>query len=235
MDRRKQGGNVSQVVGNLPAIIENDEGLYEGDLAYYYYIVDARAKNLWHPYHNFRHMFHVMFACYLACQFYRDVLSRREIRNLLIAALFHDFDHSGMMGHDDLNIERALRGLKAHILPKDLPFFDAIAALMRGTEFPYRVPVEQLDLCGKILRDADMSQAFSVAWIQQVIYGLAAEWKMRPIDVLKQQEPFLRKVSFLTEWGRRQFSACEIEAKIREAQRLIELYERGEAEAAQKG
>ena len=36
-------------------------------------------------------MLHVTWLCYQAADFYRDRLTPRQIRNLLIAALFHDF------------------------------------------------------------------------------------------------------------------------------------------------
>ncbi len=146
------------------------------------------------------------------------------MRNLLIAILFHDFDHSGMLGEDDLNIERAVRGLQKHILPKDLPFLGEISALIReATQYPYVVAADQLSLSGQILRDADVSQVFSVAWIQQVIIGLASEWGKTPIDVLKMQEPFLRTLKFHTQWAKEQFPQRDIEAKIAEAHELIKL------------
>ena len=173
-----------QVLYAVPQILRNDDGVYAGNLVYYGRVLFNHAQNLMHPYHNFRHMFHVLWLCHEACRFYKDVLSRQQMRNLLIAALFHDFDHSGMFGYDDLNIERSIRGLRRHILPNDAPCLDRIASLVAITQYPYVAVPEQLDLCGKILRDADISQAFSVAWIQQVVFGLAAEWRKPPLEVL---------------------------------------------------
>jgi probable HAF family extracellular repeat protein len=46
--------------------------------------------------------------------------------------------------------------------------------LTHATQYPYVVDGEVIDLCGKIIRDADMGQTFSVAWIQQVLIGLQA-------------------------------------------------------------
>lgn len=145
--------------GSLPEILRNDENLYLGNLVYYFGVVWRQAQNLQKPYHNFRHMFHVLYMCYQACVFYADELSPREMRNLLIAAMFHDFDHSGMMGNDDLNIERAIRGLRKHLLSEDQPESENIAGLIRATEYPYKVPSENLcGLLAPILRDADMSR-----------------------------------------------------------------------------
>ena len=209
--------------GSIPEIIRNDDRLYEGDLVHYRRVVCKHARNLHHPYHNLRHMLHVLWLCYQACMFYEDTLSRRQMRNLLIAALFHDFDHSGLLGDDDLNIEKALRALRKHILPEDRESVDEIADILKATEFPYKVSSDSLGLAAKIIRDADMSQALSVAWIQQVILGLAAEWRKTALDILQMQGPFMSNLRFLTEWGQKMFPQKVIDAKIEEARELLEL------------
>jgi hypothetical protein len=50
-----------------------------------------------------------------------------------------------------------------------------IEALIEATHFPYKVDSQKLDLLGKIIRDADLAQALSPVWIQQVVLGLALE------------------------------------------------------------
>jgi hypothetical protein len=208
--------------GSLPAILMNDLGIYEGDLGDYLLPVFT-ARNSGNPYHNYRHVTHVFFLCYQACMFYADKLTPREMRNLLVAALFHDFDHPGTPGPDTVNIEIAVAGLRRHLLPEDAAHFDDIASLIRATEYPYRMPTENLDLSAQILRDADMSQAMSVAWLQQVVFGLAAEWKMEPIEVLKKQPDFHRALRFHTTWAQQEFPQSSIEEKIAEATELIEI------------
>jgi len=217
---------------SLPEAIRNDGRLYQGNLVHYARVLFHHAQNLAHPYHNFRHMFHVLWLVHEACRFYRDELTPREMRNALVAALFHDYNHSGMFGDDDLNIERAIRGLRRHVATEDLPYIEVIVELIRGTQFPNVVPSDELDLCGKILRDADLSQAFSVAWIQQVVFGLAAEWGRKPIEVLRMQEPFHRNLAFQTEWARTTFTQDAVDAKIREARELLELLEPAPEEGA---
>jgi len=49
----------TEISGDLPQIIANDEKLYEGDLIYYFQVLFLKANNLYNPYHNFRHMSHV--------------------------------------------------------------------------------------------------------------------------------------------------------------------------------
>ncbi len=221
--------STERVRGSLPSIIHNDGGLYESDLVGYFRTIFFTAQNLDRPYHNFRHMFHVTWLCYQACLFYCSELTKRQRRNLLIAAMFHDFDHSGMMGNDDLNIARAIRGLEKHLTDEDRPHFDDISSLIRATEYPYKISSDQLELRAQIIRDADLSQGLSVAWIQQVVFGLAAEWGKKPLEVLKSQIPFCGNLKFHTEWGQQMFPQKSIEGKIREVRELLDLLEVPEA------
>lgn len=208
---------------SIPAIVLNDEYLYEGNLAHYFQVVFRHARNLDNPYHNFRHLFHMLWLAYNACKFYAHILTKRQMRNLLIASLFHDFDHSGKAGNDDLNIEIAIRGLQKHIAPEDAIYFDDICKIIRPTQYPYVVSADTLDLSAQIMRDADVSQVFSTAWIQQVIFGLAKEWGMDPIKVLEMQEPFLSKVVFTTDWAKGLFGPKVVKDKVAEAHALVAI------------
>lgn len=212
-----------QTRGNIPQIVRNDENLYQGNLICYFRAVFNNARNLRYPYHNFRHIFHVMWLCYDACMFYRQQLTKREMRSLLIAAMFHDFDHSGTMGDDDINILRAVRGLERHLSEEDKAHLSEISAIIKVTEYPYKTSSDQLDLTAQIIRDADLGQAFSVAWIQQVVFGLASEWNKKPVEVLKMQGPFLLNLKFRTEWAQQMFPNIEIIKKIQEANELLGL------------
>lgn len=214
-----------QVTGSIPIIIRNDEGLYEGNLIQYFRVVFYQARNLFNPYHNFRHMFHVLWLCYQACKFYKDKLTPREMRNLLIAAMFHDFGHSGSIADDDINILVAKRGLERCILEEDKPYLDEIERIMDATEYPHKVPSEELHLTGQIIRDADLSQTMSAVWIQQAVFGLAQEWGQKPIEVLRQQGPFISSLKFFTKWARQTFPQSDIAEKLREVEELLSLLE----------
>lgn len=212
-----------QTRGDIPKIIGNDDKLYDGDLIHYFRMVFNHARNLRYPYHNFRHMMHVLWLCHNACIYYKALLTPREMRNLLIAALFHDFDHSGLMGDDDINIMRALRALEKHLLPEDRPYLEDISMLIKATEYPYKVSTGTLGLMAQIIRDADVSQALSVAWVQQVIFGLAGEWGKKPIEILKMQGPFMTGLKFWTKWGQEMFPQNVIDDKITEAWAFLEI------------
>lgn len=214
---------ISEAKGSIATIIRNDDKLYGGNLVHYFRIIFNHAQNLQNPYHNFRHIFHVLWLCYQACFYYRGHFSPELIRDLLIAAMFHDMDHSGMAGNDDLNIERAVRGIQKHILPEDEKNLSRIISLIRITEYPYKVPTEELTLYAQILRDADMAQALNVAWIQQVVFGLAEEWRKSPKEVLEAQINFHGNLKFHTEWAKERFPQTEIDAKIAEAKELLEF------------
>ena len=67
-----------EISGDLPKIIGNEENLYEGNLIYYFRVLFFRANNLYNPYHNFRHMSHVLWLCYKACQYYSHELPPRQ-------------------------------------------------------------------------------------------------------------------------------------------------------------
>jgi hypothetical protein len=216
--------NAFQVNGTLPDIILNRDNVYEGDLRHYLKILWDFAQNLNHPYHNFRHMTHVLFLCHDACVYYGRKLTRREKRNLLIAALFHDFDHSGMFGHDDLNITRAVRGLRKHILSEDLVELGNIEYLILVTKYPHTEPVSRFTLSGQIMCDADLSQALNPAWIQQVVFGLASEWGNTPTEVFSAQEDFiLNSLRFATEWAHARFPQEVIAKKLEEVRLFMDI------------
>ena len=215
-----------EISGDLPKIIGNEENLYEGNLIYYFQVLFFRANNLYNPYHNFRHMSHVLWLCYKACQYYSHELQPRQMRVLLIAALFHDFDHTGRphRGDEDINIEIAISGVRRYLASDDRALMPEIEALIEATHFPYKAD-SHLDLLGKIIRDADLVQALSPVWIQQVVIGLAREAGVSPLEMLKAQSSFLTSLRFNTRWAQQLFPQELIDAKIAEAEQLRRLLE----------
>jgi len=211
--------------GTLDQIITNASGLYEGNLIPYFQIVFYKAKNVNHPYHNFRHMMHVTYLCHDACQFYANTLNKRQMRTLLIAALFHDFDHRGTLGEDSLNILLAIRGIEKYVLPDDKPYLADIIDLIQATEYPYKTASSDLPLSQQIIRDADLSQSLNSAWIQQVVFGLSVEKQKKPLEILKSQRDFHQSLKFATEWAHTLWPHELIEAKMDEAANLLKILE----------
>jgi hypothetical protein len=173
-------------------------------------------------------MSHVLWLCYKACRYYSDKLPPRQMRILLIAALFHDFDHTGRPypGENDpdgINIEIAIAGLRRYLASEDNPLKPEIEALIDATHFPYKIASENLDLLGNIIRDADLAQALSPVWIQQVVIGLARESGVKPLAMLEAQSSFLATLRFNTRWAQQLFPQELIDAKIAEAEKLRRL------------
>lgn len=216
-------GDTLEIRGSIPEIIKNKRGIYEGDLVHYFRIVFLCAENLNNPYHNLRHMCHVLWMCYLACIFYSKVLTKRQIRNLLIAALFHDFNHTGKTGPDKVNIDRAVIALRKYIGTEDTEELENIEALIKITEWPHTIPTGKLTLSGQILRDADYSQALNVSWIQEVIFGLAKEWGKTPTILLIDQSVFLQNLKFHTAWAQQMFPENLIQEKIDEVKEFLDI------------
>jgi len=210
--------------GNIPQIINNEDNLYEGNLRHYLKVV-FEAPNIYHGYHGLRHMLHVTWACYEACVYYakRSKLDKRRRRNLLIAALFHDYGHAGKPGDDAANIKVATEALVQHLLPEDEAHSEEIVLILGATQFPHADLGKEITLEQAIIRDADMSQAFGVVWIGDILAGFGAELGKTPKEMLLQQQKFLTGLKFHSDFGRVFYGRGAIEAKISETLDLLEI------------
>ena len=204
---------------NVIQIITNPDAKYPGDLKHYLKVV-WYSPNVNVPYHNLRHMLHVMWATYHGAEFYKDEISPRTLRNMLIAALFHDYNHPGETGNDARNIEIAIRGLKTFLLPIDQPHLGEISEYIKATQFPH-LKLE-LTLAAKIVRDSDIAYTLSDAWIQTVSFGLNQEIGLSTEEMLRSQEGFLRSLKFETEWAEKEYTP-RIDLRIAEANEMCEV------------
>lgn len=204
-------------------LINNIEGWYDGDLKYYFKLI-FNAPNINNPYHNFRHLLHVAWEAHDAIGFYHTHspgdISKRNARAILIAALFHDYGHKGVMGNDHENIATAIDVIRNNILNEDKDLLIDIERLISATEYPLIDCELTLDV--QIIRDADMSQSFGDTWLQQIVFGLAKEYKMSAVDFLKQQLIFIPNVSFNTQWGKDKFDSQKNE-RVVEVKSILEL------------
>ena len=200
-------------------IIKNKEGSYKGDLAHYFRVL-WHSPNILHPYHNLRHMLHVTWATYQGAMYYKDQLSDEQIRALLIAAMFHDYNHTGTTGNDSVNIQMAINGMRTHALPMDRNLIEESCKYIRATQFPHLN--ENFDLPSLILRDVDVAYTLSDVWIQLVNFGLNQELGMSPEQMLKGQESFLSNMKFHTEWGEKTYRP-KIQPRIDEVKEMIEV------------
>lgn len=214
---------------DIISIVKNDEGFYEGNLIHYFKVM-FNAPNACNPYHNFRHMAHVMCKAYEGAKFsnYLGLYGPRRFRALLIGAMFHDYGHSDKMINDVYEIKTAMKGLGDNILEEDLDLAPEIYSLITLTQYPHANTV--LTLGAEILRDADISQLFSDVWLQQIVFGLSKEMSISsestisPLQLLKKQISYLHDLRFYSDWGKKTFYP-QVRYKIEETRALLSILE----------
>ena len=164
-----------------------------------------------------------MFSCYDAIKFYRNEISKTEARQLLIAAILHDLDHSGTKKDDSIQVNQAIESFNKNIDEKDKIYQQEIEEIIRATQYPYIIETEKLPLLQQIIRDADMTQTFSEAWIQQIIFGLGKEWGYRPTEMLERQKTMLEGFKWHTKWAEERYGQNAINAKLKEVLELLKI------------
>jgi len=216
----------SKYSGDIAKIATNADGLYEGDLRRYVKVI-LQAPNIYNGYHGLRHMLHVLWVCYQACEYYARLgkLTPPRMRRLLIAAIFHDYYHSGKSGDDKENIAEAIKGLRFHLLVEDYPYLEEIENILRATQFPHEDLGSTATLEQRILRDADVSQAFGPVWIGDILAGFGSELEKTPLEMLKQQLGFLNTLKFHSDFGKVFYGEDALHAKKVETMDLIAILE----------
>ncbi len=204
------------IVGAIPAIVRNQDGLYgEGNLDHYYQGLVFNATS--NPYHNPGHIMYVLKRVHEACEYDRGkVLTPRHVRDALVGAILHDyghlgraFDKAGNAIDDAVNIERAIAGLREHVAEEDRPRLAEIESVILATQFPHADLQLDLsnpcDLIRQVIREADLSQILDPGWFNQIIIGLAEELNMPRIKMLEKQPGWLKALGakyFVTDWAR---------------------------------
>ena len=153
------------------------------------------------PYHNLNHMLVVVRHCYYALV-YEELLERQMSEELLMAALFHDYDHSMGEHTDKVNVGFAKHHLRNFIEANEIDLdIDFMEKIIDATEYPYVIPVEDLNIHQKIIRDADLCQVYEYNWLQQNILGLCEELELELEVMVTGQRKFLEGVETLTSYG----------------------------------
>ena len=167
----------------------------------YTYVMDTNiAKYL--PYHN---NFHLENVCKYALLNAEGRVSFEEQRLLAVAALFHDYNHTGSSKNDNENIEIAVR--EFNIFIKNFLFIpesdiNTIIQIIKGTRYPYLTDGSELPEIGKMLRDADLLQGlFCENYINGVVRAIATESGIPIENMLKGQIDFLTNSTYLTTYA----------------------------------
>jgi hypothetical protein len=114
-------------------------------------------------YHSIYHGICVALNAYEGAQ--HEKLSNSQTKSLVLASIFHDYDHSGGTLPDTGNIIRAIRGLteaayhdKTFGMELTIEEFTQTIQILGITKYPYEKTPESL--MEKIIRDADLMQAY---------------------------------------------------------------------------
>jgi hypothetical protein len=170
------------------------------ELEYDWFVQNNPSNNL--PYHNLFHTQCMIENCYDGAQYYN--LPYDATQQLLTAALFHDFAHTGGKELDSENIRRALHDGLWKLYGGELP--KLIWECVKCTQYPYvREPftIEQ-----RIIRDADLMQFRFSNWEEMLFVNLKKEMEeMRRCSIsdeemLVGQRKFWSDVTFFTDWGK---------------------------------
>jgi hypothetical protein len=151
-------------------------------------------------YHNNEHMINVFNNAMVLFNHYKDEYKLPPYHKLILglAALFHDFNHSGGRLKDSENIELALVALKEFLVTiNKSDLYDDIKNIIIATEFPH-LDID-LDILQKIIRDADTMGGIIDGW-KSVVTNLASEYNKTLVEFIPTQIKFLDTVKFNTDY-----------------------------------
>jgi len=165
-----------------------------------YILKNNTSNNL--PYHNLNHLLCVVKYCYNASVYYN--LPEKEEKELLLAALFHDVNHSGGKEKDSVNVKNAIdifsKFFNLNLKYSNCDIYEIIN-IIKATEYPYVIEPVNMSLRELIIRDADLMQVGEYNWIQQNMLGLSQEMNITLDKMIAGQTIFLTNSSFNTKWG----------------------------------
>lgn len=156
------------------------------------------------PYHNLYHTQGMAVNCYYLGLYAQ--LPYDDLRVLVLAALFHDFGHSGGVCPDADNIQVALAAFQRYAVEVKYPeaLVAKVVRVIEATQFPYVRDIE--DELDAIIRDADQLQLTLDGWYTMLFQGLRREFahKMGEMDLkafCALQRKYLPTVKYHSQWG----------------------------------
>ena len=167
------------------------------------YVIDNN-KGAYNPYHSNFHLIDVFTTSMEISNTY-DVLTEKDIIEIGIATLFHDFNHSaGKMSKDSDNISLAIIGLVDFFMKNESRIKEygidelEIEVLIGITEYPH---IRELyTIKEMIVRDSDMIQCYNRNWFLNVITGfLQREIGLTIQDSIQTQIKFIQNIEYYTE------------------------------------
>jgi hypothetical protein len=167
------------------------------------YIIDYN-KGAYNPYHSTFHLLDVFTTSMEIANTY-DTLTEKDRLEIGLAALFHDFNHSGgKYKRDADNITLAIIGLTEFfswndMLVKDMGVDEfVVEELINITEFPHQREPETIKQ--KIIRDSDMIQCYNKNWFLNVITGFQQrEIGLTIQEGIQNQIKYLKNIQYYTD------------------------------------
>lgn len=146
------------------------------------------------PYHGTQHLYTVALRCFEGGQVHG--YSEKNLRELTLAGLFHDYAHP-LHTDDEVNLSEAVKGWYKLGEPYGVDASSGtIERLIWATKFPHSHPVDMLEA---IIQDADMMQSLEPD--REVFYqGLSME-SGKAMDE-ESSVSFMQSQKIHTEWAR---------------------------------
>lgn len=164
-----------------------------------YVINNNKANNA--PYHNLNHMLTVTRHVYNGIE-YMGLTDIKRNEEILITALFHDFNHSMGKEVDAINISYAKEGLSKFLSENNFDFdIEFMFSILDATQFPYILPASELNTYQLLIRDCDLCQGFEYDWVKQCTLGLSIEMNYSFNDIVKGNRAFLLNSEYHTSYG----------------------------------
>lgn len=189
--------------------------------------VDRDNPSVEAPYHGSIHVGAMVTAVHEALCWYRSACDDAlQNRSLIIAAAFHDYDHTGGREKDYFNIQRAVHGFNAwhqkrmsHVIVHGHEYDSGLVSeLIHSTEFPY--PWKAKNLMQGILRDADLMMPYLEDEYRLPLFlGLYTEQRIRDplmskMDYVDNVLKFNSEIVWNTEWAREKAIKLDFNARV---------------------
>ncbi len=178
--------NASKVINHpSAAILHSRTALFHSildvhNLAWVWKFVEENNTGRDNTYHNNAHMMSVARGCW---EFYNVERHRsvtyieNALEVLLVAAMLHDFDHTGGVEDDEINIARAIAGVERIAGSLDKQFFDGFSNLVistiKVTQYPF--VHSPTTMPQRIIRDVDGMQSYEPNGLELIMEGLRSE------------------------------------------------------------
>jgi hypothetical protein len=177
--------------------ILNDEILSD---AFRYISLNNVSNNA--PYHHFQHMITVTKWCLYLSKLEGVYPYTKEFYELLLAAMFHDMNHSMGKEKDDYNVTQAILAFHSWNTNKDISG-KKVEEIIRATEYPYVIESDKLTIQQRIIRDADLMVWLEDDWFQNAILGLNKEMDVNDIiKVIEGNLEFHKNIKMCTLEGK---------------------------------